>query len=157
MLKHGMIYPAIFIIVILVLITAVWPVMGQQTAKDNSQDSLPISLLLDSVMSSHEQDIKERMFDYGFDHAIDGTQQASLVKARNDELKAAMMERQAFLRAFNNSIYTRSLSAEQLQAIFDDVKARIDRMTSSSNKLEEKSSKIKKNNNENKNTDTRHG
>ena len=140
MSKRSARFTAIFIAIVIVTIVALATASAsaQRTA---SSDPLPVSLIIDNVISAHEQDIKDRMLDYEFNHTTSEAVKANIVKDRSDELNAAALDKQTFLEALNND--SGLIPGDRLNAMLNATKDNIERISISSNKLHEKAQKIK--------------
>lgn len=128
----------------LLIALAAMPAAAQQNVTGQDFSGLPLSLVIDNVISAHEQDIKDRMLDYEFDNAGSEAAKASIVKKRSDDLAAAAMKRQAFLEALDNESNRGLIPDSRLKAMINATISNIERMTGSSKKLQEKAKKLNK-------------
>jgi len=114
------------------------PALAQQ-AQDNAsggKGDMPVSFLLDSAIDAHEQDIKERMFEYKFEAASGNPDaQVALVKERSDELKNDTASKKGILKAL--MARNGSIPGKQLAAIVDEMSSGIEKLGGWSKKLEE--------------------
>jgi hypothetical protein len=137
-------YPVLFIAIagcLLIAMTSV-PAATQQNATGQDIEEMPLSLVIDSAMTAHEQDIKDRMFDYEFDHAGSEAAKVTIVKKRSNDLAAAALKKRAFLEALENQ--SSLIPDGRLKAMVNATISTIERMTGSSKKLQEKSKKLDK-------------
>jgi hypothetical protein len=119
----------------LLLVATSVPSFAQQ-AEANDTGALPITFILDSMMGAHEQDIKEKMFEYNFEAASDDpAAQVELVKKRSDELKHNTVLKKGILIAL--MARNGSVSGDQFAAIVDEMGAYIEKLNGWSKKLEE--------------------
>ena len=144
MSKHGVLFTAIFIAIAIAAVVAIATASAsaQSMAGSNDPGSLPVSLFIDHVISAHEQDIKDRMLDYEFNHTTSEAVKASIVKERGDELNAAALDSQAFLEVLNNDSNRGLIPGDRLDAMLNVTKDSIERISISSNKLQEKAQKL---------------
>ncbi len=142
MSKHGARFTVIFIAIVIAAIVAIATssASAQRTA---DPDPLPVSLIIENVISAHEQDIKDRMLDFEFNHTTSEAVKANIVKDRGDELNAAALEQQAFLEVLNNDSNRGLIPGDRLYAMLNVTKGSIERIAASSDKLQEKEKKIK--------------
>jgi len=142
MSKHSALAIMIFIAITVIAI-ATASASAQVTSGVDNSGSLPISLFINKAISAHEQDIKDRMFDYEFNQTASEAERASIVKERTDELNAAALDNQAFLKALKNESSRGLISSGRLDAMLNATKDSIERIAISSNRLQEKAQKIK--------------
>ncbi len=142
MSKHDARFTAIFIVIVIAAVVAMATASAsaQRTA---DSDSLPVSLIIENVISAHEQDIRDRMLDYEFNHTTSEVVKANIVKDRDDELNAAALEKQAFLEVLDNNSNRGLIPGNRLDAMLNATKNSIGRIAASSNKLQEKEKKLK--------------
>jgi len=144
MSKHGNLFTAIFIAIAIAAVVAIATASASAQSMTGSNDSgsLPVSLFIDHVISAHEQDIKDRMLDYEFNHTTSEAVKASIIKERGDELNAAALDSQAFLKVLNNDSNRGLIPGDRLDAMLNVTKDSIERLSISSNKLQEKAQKL---------------
>jgi hypothetical protein len=128
----------------LLIALAIIPAAAQQNVTGQDIGDLPLSFVIDNVISTHEQDIKDRMLDYEFDSAGSEAAKAGIVKKRSAELTAAAMKRQAFLEALDKESNLGLIPEGRLKAMINATISNIQRMTGSSKKLQEKAKKLNK-------------
>ncbi|HEY3422272.1 MAG TPA: hypothetical protein VGK13_03870 [Methanocellaceae archaeon] len=145
MSKHNALFIVIFIAIAISAIVAIAAASSsaQRTAGGEDPGSLPVSLFIDNAMSAHEQDIKDRMLDYEFNHTTSESARADIVKERGDELNAVVLDQQAFLKALKNDTSRGLIPGDRLNAMLNVTKDSIKRISKSSDHLQEKSQKIK--------------
>lgn len=129
----------------LLMALASMPAAAQQNTTGRDIGEMPLSMLIDSAITAHEQDIKDRMTDYEFDHAGTDAAKASIVKKRSDELAAVAMKKQAFLGVLEKESRLGLIPEDRLNAMVMATISNIERMSGSSKKLQEKSKKLGKN------------
>ena len=83
------------------------------------------------------------MLDYEFNHTTSEAVKANIVKDRGDELNAAALKQQAFLEVLNNDSNRGLIPGDRLDAMLNVTKGSIERISASSDKLQEKAKKIK--------------
>jgi len=107
-----------------------------QRAADNDTGALPVSFILDSALEAHEQDIKEKMFEYKFEAASnDPAAQVDLVKERSDELKKDIASKKGILMAL--MARNDSVPDYQFAALTDEMSASIEKLNGWSKKLQD--------------------
>ena len=126
-------------VLVIVLAMAV-PALTQQASDNGSggggTGTPPVTFILDSMLDAHEQDIKEKMFEYKFEAASsDPAAQVALVKERSGELKSDTASKKGILVAL--MARNDSVSAKQFAALTDEMGTSIEKLNSLSKKLEE--------------------
>lgn len=142
MSKHDALFTVIFIAMAIAAILAM-ATAAASAQKTEDSGSLPVSLIIDNAISAHEQDIKDRMLDYEFNHTTSEAVKANIVKDRIDELNTAALDKQALLEALDNDSNRGIIPGDRLEAMLNVTKGSIERIAASSNKLHEKAQKIK--------------
>ncbi len=131
--RFPMIILALFLACILAIALAR---AGIAMAEQPSGGGPPVTFILDDMISSHEQDIREKMFEYKFEAASgDPDKQAGLVVERSDELKREAEAKKGFLQALISG--NSSLPDGQLMALADDTNVSLEKLNGRSKKLEE--------------------
>jgi len=129
------------IVSLFLILAAVAAPSHAQRAEDNNTGALPVTFILDSMLDAHEQDIKEKMFEYKFEAAgSDPAMQVGLVKERSDELKNDTASKKGLLMALlarNDSV-----SGRQFAALVDVTSAGIEKLNGWSKKLEEHAAEL---------------
>ncbi len=114
------------------------PALAQQTPDNGSKDAggVPISFILDSAIDAHEQDIRDKMFEYKFEAAAGNPAgQVALVEERSNELKNDTAHKKSILKALMAK--NGSVSGNKLAKMADELGASIDKLSGQSKKLEE--------------------
>lgn len=138
-MRSPMVVLALLSVSILIIVLAMAAPACAQQAPDNGSKgagTLPVSFILDSVLEAHEQDIKEKIFEYKFEAASnDPAVQADLVKERSDELK----DDTAFKKGILMALMARKdlISGEQLSLLAEEMSVSIEKLNGRSKKLEE--------------------
>lgn len=106
---------------------------GQANATGDGAGNLPISAIIDQALNAHEQDIKDRMFDYQFNAAKDNPDaQANIVKKRGEELKAEANDKKSLIEALLNEDQNGTIPEERLAAMMDETNKSLERVMNSS-------------------------
>ncbi len=124
--------------VLLLSVATAFHVSAQQGAGSSGANitALPLSFLLDSTLDSHEQDIKENIFEYEFQAAKDDPDaQSDLIKKRSQELKNDTIGKKNLLDALMGE--NASLTDEQRAIIADETNVSMEKIDHMSKKLEE--------------------
>ncbi len=137
--RFPMVVLVLLLACILVIVLAMAaPACAQHASADSSRGTgtPPVSFILDSMLEAHEQDIKEKMFEYKFEAAgNDPAAQVNLIKERSDELKNDTASKKGILMAL--MAMNDSVSGKQFAAITDEMSASIEKLNGWSKKLEE--------------------
>ncbi len=114
---------------------------AQNSTTDDNTIALPISAILDSVLSAHEQDIKDKIFQYKFNSANNSPAvQADLIVARSNELKKSADDNENLMNALMASNDT--ISGEQLAAIAEETNESMGKLDNLSKDLEKHSGEV---------------
>ncbi len=115
--------------------------LAQNNTTGNDTIALPISAIIDSAINAHEQDIKEKIFEFKFASANNSPAvQADLIIARSDEIKKDASDDANLLNAL--AATNGSISDEQLAAMADETNKSMDKLDNWSKNLERHSGEV---------------
>ncbi|MCD1293599.1 hypothetical protein CUJ83_01125 [Methanocella sp. CWC-04] len=99
---------------------------------------LPVLLVIQDTMSSHEEDLKDRIFEYKMEKArSDSQKQAGLINERANELKESAKKKEGLINALVQENNNGSISGEQFTLMLQETNKSIFKISQSSNKLKE--------------------
>jgi hypothetical protein len=140
----------------LALLTLYMPGQAQQAADNttaNDIGALPVSFVLNNAIDAHEQDIRQKIFEYEFMAAENSPSvQSDLVRKRSEDLKKDTLGKKKVMSAILSR--NGSISPEQLGALASEMSGNIDRLSGFTRKLEEKAAGLSLLNGHKTNTDT---
>lgn len=105
--------------------------------------SMPFSIIIGETMSAHEEDIKDRIFEYRLQKAAnDISKQNDLLMQRSEDLRKSATEKERLVNALIRESDNGNLSIEQFSTAFNETIASLDKISISTKKLEESMGKM---------------
>ena len=136
----------IAVAVILMASTSAYAARGNNSTS-NGITGMPVSFLIDDIMSVHENDIKDNMFEHKFESAsVDPSKQAQIIIERAREINETAEKTQKRVSALSAEADNGTVSRGQISKIFDASDLAMDRISASSAKVEDRVKNISKSN-----------
>lgn len=117
---------------------------GDLPVDGNDTEFLPVVMVIEGAISTHEEDIKESVFEYKFEKASsDPARQSEIVKERAEELQEVAKKKLSFLEAIMNESNKGKVRLGLYKQMVRETNISIDKISMSSYKLEDTAKKLK--------------